>query len=108
MPQIDYYFATISPYTYLAGTRFEAVAKKHGASVTYKPLDLPTLFSRTGGVLPKDRPKGRQEHRTQEMIRAAKKAGLAFNAAPAFFPTNMAPSLPSTAWYRRFCRFECC
>ena len=92
MPQIDYYFATISPYTYLAGTRFETVAKKHGASVTYKPLDLPALFSRTGGVLPKDRPQGRQEYRAQEMVRVAKKGGLDFNVKPAFFPTNMAPS----------------
>ena len=28
MPHIDYFFATLSPYTYLAGTRFEEVAAK--------------------------------------------------------------------------------
>jgi 2-hydroxychromene-2-carboxylate isomerase len=92
MPHIDYYFATISPYTYLAGMRFEEVAQKHGASVTYKPLDLPALFSRTGGVLPKDRPQGRKDYRLQELTRAAKKTGLPFNLAPAHWPTNMAPS----------------
>ncbi len=92
MAHIDYYFATISPYTYLAGTRLEEVASKHGATITYKPLDLPTLFSRTGGVLPKDRPQGRREYRVQELGRAAKKTGLAFNIQPAFWPTNMAPS----------------
>lgn len=92
MPHIDYYFATISPYTYLAGQRFEAVASKHGATVTYKPLDLPALFARTGGVLPKDRPAGRQAYRLQELTRAAKKVNLPFNVKPAFWPTNMAPS----------------
>lgn len=92
MAHIDYYFATISPYTYLAGTRFEEVAAKHGAEVTYKPLDLPALFSRTGGVLPKDRPEGRKAYRVQELTRAAKKTGLTFNIQPAFWPTNMAPS----------------
>ena len=50
MPHIDYFFATISPFTYLAGGRFEAVAAKHGASVTYKPLDIMQLFARTGGT----------------------------------------------------------
>ena len=92
MAHIDYYFATISPYTYLAGMRFEEVAKKHEASVTYKPLDLPALFSRTGGVLPKDRPQGRQDYRIQELTRAAKKVEMPFNLKPAFWPTNMAPS----------------
>ena len=27
MPQIDYYFAPISPFCYLAGNRLEAIAK---------------------------------------------------------------------------------
>lgn len=92
MAQIDYYFATLSPYTYLAGTRFEEVAQKHGAEVNYKPLDLAALFARTGGVLPKDRPEGRRQYRVQELTRIAKKTGLPFNIQPAHWPTNMAPS----------------
>ena len=92
MAQIDYYFATLSPYTYLAGMRLEEIAKKHGAEVTYKPMDLVALFGRTGGVLPKDRPEGRRQYRAQELTRAAKKTGLPFNLQPAFWPTNMAPS----------------
>lgn len=92
MAQIDYFFATISPYTYLAGNRFEDVAAKHGAEVRYRPLDLAALFQRTGGVLPMDRPPGRQAYRAQELARISKKTGLAFNLQPAFWPTNMAPS----------------
>lgn len=92
MAQIDYYFATISPNTYIAGTRFEEVATRHGASVTYKPLDIMGLFARTGGIPPKDRHPSRQEYRLQEIRRQAAKAGLAINLKPAFWPTNPAPS----------------
>ena len=92
MAHIDYYFATLSPYTYLAGTRFEEVAAKHGATVTYKPLDIMALFSRTGGTPPKDRHPNRVEYRAQELPRQAKKLGMAFNLKPAHWPTNGAPS----------------
>ncbi|MDJ0823871.1 MAG: 2-hydroxychromene-2-carboxylate isomerase [Rhodobacter sp.] len=92
MPHIDYFFATVSPYTYLAGTRFEAVAAKHGATVAYKPLDIIGLFGRTGGTPPKDRHPSRQEYRLQELRRQAAKVGLPINLQPAFWPTNPAPS----------------
>ena len=92
MPHIDYYFATISPFTYLAGPEFEAVVAKHGATVTYKPLDIMDLFGRTGGVAPKDRHPNRQEYRLQDMRRRALVTGLPFNQQPAHFPANMAPS----------------
>ena len=65
MPHIDYYWATLSPYTYLAVTRFEEVVKKHGATVTYKPCDIIALFGRTGGTPPKDRHISRIEYRAQ-------------------------------------------
>lgn len=92
MPNIDYYFATISPFTYLAGPQFEEIAKKHGATVTYKPLDIMGLFNRTGGIPPKDRHPNRQEYRLQDMRRRAIVTGLPFNLKPAHWPTNMAPS----------------
>ena len=92
MAHIDYYFATTSPYTYLAGTRLEEIAARHGAEVAYKPLDVIALFGRTGGVPPKDRHESRQAYRAQELRRQAKKAGMPFNLRPAHWPTNPAPS----------------
>ena len=92
MAHIDYYFATLSPFTYLAGNRFEEVAQKHGATVTYKPLDIMGLFARTGGTPPKDRHPNRIEYRAQELVRQARKHGLPFNIKPAHWPTNAAPS----------------
>lgn len=92
MAHIDYYFATLSPFTYLAGKRMEEVAAIHDATITYKPLDIMTLFSRTGGVPPKDRHPSRQQYRLQELRRGSSKAGLKLNLQPMFWPTNPAPS----------------
>lgn len=92
MTHIDYFFATLSPYTYLAGTRFEDVVAKHGATVTYKPLDIVALFGRTGGVPPKDRHPSRQAYRLQELERASRKLDMPFTLKPAHWPTNPAPS----------------
>jgi 2-hydroxychromene-2-carboxylate isomerase len=92
MAQITYYFSTISPYAYLAGSRLEDIAAKHGASIVYKPLDVVTLFARTGGTAPKDRHPARQEYRIQELHRYAAIRAMPFNLHPAHWPTNAAPS----------------
>lgn len=92
LAHIDYFFATFSPFTYLAGTRMEEVAAKHGASVTYKPLDLMGLFAATGGVPPVQRHASRQAFRLQELRRQAAKNAMPINLKPAHFPTNPAPA----------------
>lgn len=92
MAKIDYYLGTISPYCYLAGLRLEEIAEKHGATITYKPLDLLQLFDRTGGVRPANRHPSRMEYRAQELTRWARHLGMPFNLRPAFWPVNMAPS----------------
>ena len=92
MAHITYFFATISPFTYLAGTRMEVVAQKHGATVEYRPMDLMAVFGRTGGMPPKDRHISRIEMRAQELRREAKKLQMGMSFKPAFFPVNMAPS----------------
>lgn len=92
MPHIDYFFATLSPYTYLAGTRLEEIAARTGATVTYKPLDIIALFGRTGGTPPGERHPSRQEYRIQELRRASAKTGLSLNLKPAHWPTNGAPA----------------
>ncbi|WP_299969961.1 2-hydroxychromene-2-carboxylate isomerase [uncultured Roseobacter sp.] len=92
MAHIDLYFSTLSPYVYLAGTRAEAVAAKHGATIAYKPLDIMALFARTGGTAPKDRHPSRIEYRAEELPRQARKLGMPLNLKPAHWPTNGAPA----------------
>lgn len=92
MAHIDYYLSTISPNCYLAGTRPAEIAAKHGATLTYKPLDIMGLFGRTGGVPPGQRHPSRQEYRLIEIERSAKELGMPIHPKPAHWPTNPAPS----------------
>ena len=92
MPHIDYYLATISPNCYLAGRRPGDIAAKHGATITYKPLDIMGLFSRTGGTPPGQRHVSRQEYRLIEIARSARLLDMPVNVKPAHFPTNAAPA----------------
>jgi 2-hydroxychromene-2-carboxylate isomerase len=92
MAHIDYYFAAISPFTYFAGLRLEAIAARHGASISYKPLDPMALFPRTGGQVPKDRHPSRMAYRGQELRRWAAVLDMPLNLKPAFWPTNPAPA----------------
>lgn len=92
MPQIDYYFSPISPFTYLAGTRMQEIAEKYGASITYKPMDLMVLFDRTGGTRLPDRHPSRLEYRAQDLPRLADRLGFEIHVPPAPGPVNGAPS----------------
>ncbi|MDO6591273.1 2-hydroxychromene-2-carboxylate isomerase [Loktanella sp. D2R18] len=92
MAHIDYFFATISPFSYLCGQRPGEIAAKHGATITYRPLDIMSLFARTGGTAPKDRHPSRMEYRAQELRRQTAQTGMPLNPKPAFWPTNPAPS----------------
>lgn len=92
MAHIDYFFATISPYTYLCGVRPEEIANAHGATITYRPVDLMNVFSRTGGQPVPERHPNRQDYRLQDLRRRAALQGMPLKLKPAFFPTNPAPS----------------
>ena len=92
MAHIDYFFVTLSPWTYLAGGKLEEIAAKHGATITYKPVDMNRVFAATGGLPLGQRSDARKAYRLQELARAQKKTGLPLTLHPAHFPTNPAPS----------------
>ena len=92
MVQIDYFFATISPFTYLAGNRLEEVAARNKATVRYIPINAPALFPRTGGQALADRHDSRKDYRLQELRRWSKRLGMKLDLKPAYFPVNPAPS----------------
>jgi 2-hydroxychromene-2-carboxylate isomerase len=92
MARIDYFFATISVYSYLAGQRLEAAAARHGATVRYCPVDPAGLFPRTGGQVLAERHPARRAYRLQDIVRLGRRLGLPVNPQPAHFPVNPAPS----------------
>lgn len=92
MAQIDYFFATYSPWCYLAGDRLERIAEKHGATIRYVPVDVVALFPRTGGQVLAERHESRKEYRLQELARWSRALGMKLDLKPFFFPVNGAPS----------------
>jgi 2-hydroxychromene-2-carboxylate isomerase len=92
MADIDYFFSTLSPFTYLAGTRLEQIAARRGATIAYRPLDIMALLPRTGGTPPKDRHESRRDYRLTELRRQSASLDMPLNIAPAHWPTNAAPS----------------
>ena len=92
MVQIDYFFATISPFTYLAGNRLEEIAARNSAMIRYVPVNGPAVFPRTGGQMLADRHESRKVYRLQELRRWSVRLGMALDLTPPYFPANPAPS----------------
>jgi 2-hydroxychromene-2-carboxylate isomerase len=87
---IDYFLAPISPWTYLGHGRFVELAKRHGADVNVKPMDLGVVFSETGGLPLAKRAPQRQAYRLVELKRWHEFLAMPMNIEPKFFPTSSA------------------
>lgn len=90
MRSIDYYFTLISPYAYLGHRAFLDVARKHGAKVNFKPVNLMGVWEDSGAVPLNQRPKARQDYRLIELQRWREIRGVALTLQPKHFPTNPA------------------
>ena len=89
---IDYYVALMSPWTFLGSARIEALAAKHGATITIWPVDFGTIFPASGGLpLPKRAPQ-RQAYRMMELKRWRDVVGVPLTLEPKFFPANEVPA----------------
>lgn len=89
--QVDYYFTSLSPYTYLGHSVFIDIINRNDAEVDYKPVILGKVFASLGVLPIKERPVARQKYRLVELNRWATKRQLPLNLQPAYFPAD--PSL---------------
>lgn len=85
---IVYYFWTISDWAYFGQQRLEALARKYAVAIDYRPVDLPKVYARTGGILLGQRSKQRQDYRIAELKRWRKRLGIPLNIEPKYFPVN--------------------
>ena len=92
---VDYYFTASSPWTYFGHDRFVAMARRHGATVNVKPVDLGRVFPVSGGLPLKQRATQRQAYRMFELRRWSEYLGVPINVQPKFFP---APGDLSARW----------
>jgi 2-hydroxychromene-2-carboxylate isomerase len=90
--EIDYFMFPLSPYSYLAGLDLEAVAARHGARISYRPVQLMRIFAEVGTPQVADRHPSRQKYRLADIGRVARARGMPVNPSPRHFPTNPVPA----------------
>jgi len=81
---IDFYFDFSSPYGYLASTRIDAVAARHGRTVTWRPFLLGVAFKATGQTPLAEQPL-RGPYSLRDFARSARLLGVPFTL-PTPFP----------------------
>jgi 2-hydroxychromene-2-carboxylate isomerase len=85
---VDYYFTPISPFVYLGHARFVAIARRHGATIAVKPINLGQVFPVSGGLPLSKRAPQRQAYRLVEQKRWSHHLGVPLNPQPAYFPIS--------------------
>lgn len=83
---IDYFFAPVSPWTYLGHERFAEMAEHHHADVRVKPVDLGKVFAVSGGLPLKQRAPQRQAYRLVDLARWRDALRIPLTLQPKHFP----------------------
>ena len=83
---LEFYYDYGSPYSYLADTQVEAVAKRAGASLARKPMLLGGVFKATGNASPMT-VELKSQWSAFDLPMWARHYGVAFNRNP-HFPVN--------------------
>lgn len=85
---VDYYLSLNSPWSYMGGARLAAAVRDTGATVAVRPIKLPVILDKTGGLpLPKRSPE-RQAYRLVELERWRAYLNVPINLKPAHFPSD--------------------
>lgn len=83
MPVLEFFYDFTSPYSYLASTRVEDLARRTGAALRWRPFLLGGVFKATGNRAPIEVPaKGRNMFRDLE--RWSLRLGIPYRWPPAF------------------------
>ncbi len=90
---IDFYFVTISPWSYLGLWRLTDIARCHDATINCKPVDLPRIFETVGYQPFAKRPPALLANRMNELIRWRDYLGAEINLEPKHFPVDATLSL---------------
>lgn len=83
---VDYYYTPASPWTYLGHQRFEAIARRHAATIRYKPVDYGKIFPLSGGLPLGKRAPQRQAYRLAELRRWRDFLGVPLTIQPKYHP----------------------
>ncbi|AOB25810.1 MULTISPECIES: 2-hydroxychromene-2-carboxylate isomerase [Bordetella] len=89
---IDYYFSVVSDWAYFGGERLERLARRHGATIRHKPMQLSAVYEQTGGILLQQRSTQRQAYRVTELERWRDHLGIPITLHPRHYPVDDIPA----------------
>lgn len=119
LPVIDYYFWMNSDWAYLGADRLDALARRHNVQIRHKPVNLPEVYARTGGVPLGQRAPERQRYRITELARWCRELDIHVNPLPKYMCPNAdlasgiviaadAQGLPVLELYKAILRAQWC
>jgi 2-hydroxychromene-2-carboxylate isomerase len=82
MATLEVFYDFVSPYSYLASNRVEAIAARTGATLRWRPFLLGGVFKATGNHAPIENP-AKGTHMLVDLDRWSKRLGVSLR-----FPTN--------------------
>ena len=97
MPEpLVFRFDFVSPYSYIASEKIDAIAERFGRKVIWKPILLGAIFKHLG-TLPLTRQPGLHDYSTNDFARSARFHNLPLNM-PAGFPASSVAASRAYYW----------
>jgi 2-hydroxychromene-2-carboxylate isomerase len=90
MAALEFFYDFTSPYSYLASTRVEDLARRTGAAIRYRPFYLGAVLKITGNRSPIDTP-AKARHMLVDLERWASRLGVPFRWPPVFPVPSLLP-----------------
>lgn len=85
---IEHFFATVSGYAYLGHAALLLTARKNGAIVRQRPVDIARVFAADGSTPPVRQSDARRAWRRRDMRLWATQRALPLNEQPKHWPTD--------------------
>ena len=86
--RVIHYFSPMSGFAYLGFAELRAMAKRHGAEVDHRPVDIARVFAAVDTVAPARQAPARLAWRRTDMMRWAQRRNLPLNAIPKHWPVD--------------------
>ena len=86
--RVIHYFSPMSGFAYLGFAELCAMAKRHGAELDHRPVDIARVFAAVDTTAPARQSPARLAWRRTDMMRWAQRRALPLNAMPKHWPVD--------------------
>lgn len=97
---IDFYFDFSSPYSFLAAEQIQALAARHGRTVTFKPILLGIVFKAAGSAPLTEQYGPKARYSVHDFERSARFAGVRYRH-PSKFPIGAVGASRAVLWLQQ-------